>query len=347
MSALDFTATTLHYPIDTPPPSGRYMPVAEGVYWLRMPLPIYLNHINLWLLEGEASFTIVDTGWATEENIAVWEYVASTLLHTKPVERIVVTHMHPDHIGLAGWLTDTHGVELCMSRAEYLNCHLILSYTHEQAPVDAIHFYKAAGYDDSQLQKYKAHFGKFGQFVRNIPHAYRRLQDNDILPLSGSDWQVVVGGGHSPEHVCLYNSKNNIFIAGDQLLPTISSNVSVWPTEPYANPMEEWLTACHKLSTLLNEDTLVLPSHGLPFYGATQRLQLLIEESETSLQQLAEHCNTPRRAVDTFEVLFKSPITNSNLQMATGESLAHLHCLKERGILQVERREGVDYWSRV
>lgn len=338
---------TIQYAFPTKPESGHYMPVATGVHWLRMPLPIALNHINLWLLEEEDGFTLVDTGWATEENIAIWEQVQLTLFQQKPVKRVIVTHMHPDHVGLAGWLTDVYQAQLCMSRAEFLNCHLLLSYTHEKPPAEALQFYHAAGYDETQLQKYRAHFGQFGQYVRNIAHSYQRLRHQQLVSIGGSDWQVIIGEGHSPEHVCLFNEQRNIFIAGDQLLPTISSNISVWPTEPEANPLEDWLRSCHYLHDLLNDQTLVLPSHGQPFYGARLRLKTLIQETEQNLAALTEFCAEPRRAVDTFSVLFKSPITQSNLMMATGESVAHLHCLRERGLVKVRYDAGVAYWQRV
>jgi len=339
-------APELHYPFATAPEAGHYERIADGLYWLHMPLPITsLNHINLWLLESENGFNIVDTGWATEENIGVWEYVEQNLFQQRPIERVVATHMHPDHIGLAGWLTETYQSDLYMSRDEYLNCHLLLRYSHEEAPKAAVNFYRAAGYDEQQLQKYRAHFGQFGQFVRYLPHAYHRLVDGDHLPMGGYDWEVIVGSGHSPEHVCLYDAERNIFIAGDQLLPKISSNVSVWPTEPHANPLAEWLASCHKLLARLDDDTLVLPAHGKPFYGAPARLRYLITDIEENLEKLAEFCQTPQRPVDTFPVLFHGPISSSNLMMAAGESLAHLHCLQARGIVEVTYEEGVGYWQ--
>ncbi|PID50554.1 MAG: MBL fold metallo-hydrolase [Proteobacteria bacterium] len=339
-------ADQLRYPIEKSLEAGHYQAIVPGIYWLRMPLPIYLNHINLWLLEGESGFSIVDTGWATDENIAVWEKVEQQLFQKRPVQHIIATHMHPDHIGLAGWLTENYQTQLYMSRAEYLNCHLLLRYSHEQAPAEAIAFYRAAGYSEYQLQKYRAHFGQFGQFIRNLPHAYHRLIDQDQLTLGDQSWTIVVGHGHSPEHVCLYNAEQNIFIAGDQLLPTISSNVSVWPTEPYADPLQEWLASCERLLKLLNPDTLVLPAHGKPFYGAHLRLRHLIQEITDNLDKLTDFCREPRRVVDTFSVLFNSTITNTNLMMATGEGLAHLHYLKNQGLIEVSRENGVDYWRR-
>lgn len=321
------------------------MLVADGIYWLRMPLPISLNHINLWLIEGEDSFTIVDTGWATAENIGIWKQVAADLIGDKPVEQVVVTHMHPDHAGLAGWLCNAHRSKLVMSRAEFLNCHLLLNYKPGETPEEATDFYQAAGYTERQLQNYRTHFGLYGQLVHALPHSYQRLQDGETLRMGDENWRIVVGEGHSPEHVCLHNTERNIFISGDQLLPTISSNVSVWPTEPHANPLKEWLQSCQYLSEQIDDEVLVLPAHGKPFQGGRSRLQYQISEIEHNLESLLAFLSEPRRAVDTFEVLFKSKITGSNLMMATGESLSHLHCLRERGMVAVEYLEGVGYWQ--
>jgi len=339
--------TELEFPFPDAPAPGQLFEVSHGIYWLRMPLPIRLNHINLWLIEGESGFSLIDTGWATDENIAIWERVAAERFVSKPVHEIIVTHMHPDHIGLAGWLCKVHGVELYMSRAEYFNCHLLLSYTHEEAPEEAIGFYQAIGYSEAQLHNYRAHFGQFGQFVRSLPHAYHRLQEGDELTLGGVRWQVIIGEGHSPEHVCLYSPERKVLISGDQLLPSITSNTSVWPTEPHANPLEEWLASCQRLSGLIPDDVLVLPAHGLPFRGARTRLEQQIQEIAENLDKLLVFCHEPRRVVDTFPVLFRSEITNGNLMMAAGEGLAYLHCLQARGLVQVEYRDGVGYWQRV
>lgn len=211
---IPLTKSSPHYPLATTPEPGQFMPVADGIYWLRMPLPISLNHINLWLIEGEDSFTIVDTGWATAENIAIWEQVAATLMGDKPVAQVVVTHMHPDHAGLAGWLCNTHHCTLSMSRAEFLNCHLLLNYKPGATPEEAINFYQAAGYTERQLQNYRTHFGLYGQLVHPLPHSYHRLRDGETLRMGDEDWQIVVGEGHSPEHVCLYHAGRNIFISG-------------------------------------------------------------------------------------------------------------------------------------
>ncbi|MDG2321560.1 MAG: MBL fold metallo-hydrolase [Rhodospirillaceae bacterium] len=326
----------LTYPIEGPPEHGELISVAPGVYWLRMPLPIGLNHINLWLLEGDDGWTIVDTGIATDETRGLWEQLFGKYLNNKPVTKIVVTHMHPDHVGLAGWLTSRWDVNLWMSRTEYLMCRNLVADNDKEAPEEGLRFYKAAGFDEDSLNVYRKRFGMFGARIAPLPNAFHRLMDGQKIRLGQYEWTVVVGNGHSPEHACLYNPKLNLLIAGDQILPRISSNVSVRPTEPDDNPLADWLNSCRMLIRKLPPDVFVLPSHGLPFYGAHERLKELIEQHEGDLEKLYVFCAEPKRAVDTFSALFKGDINEGNLIIAVGESLAHLHYLQAEGRMVVE-----------
>ncbi|RRJ85047.1 MBL fold metallo-hydrolase [Aestuariirhabdus litorea] len=341
-----FQRAELSYPFETRPGDGELMEVAPGLHWLRMPLPFSLNHINLWVLEDGEGFSLVDTGLASDTTIDLWQNLFGGVLKGRGLERILVTHMHPDHLGLAGWLNERSGAPLLISRTEYLSCRSLLQYSHEQAPQDAIAFYRGAGFDTEQLNYYRSQFGGFGRLMHGLPHSFTRLEEGDLIEIGARQWRVMMGEGHSPEHACFYCEADNLFISGDQLLPTISSNVSVWPSEPHANPLELWLNSCQRLASELNEDTLVLPSHGKPFTGAPGRLHELIDEHEGDLRALVEYCRTPRRAVDCFERLFRVSITRSNLIMATGESLAHLNCLLARGLLRCETDpEGVNWYS--
>ena len=339
---------TLHFPFDAPERFGEPQEVAEGVFWLRMPLPFSLDHINLWLLDEGDGWTIVDTGVATDTVIDLWLALFEQWMAGKPVKRVIVTHLHPDHVGLAGWITSRWQVELWMSRTDYLLCRNLLADSHREAPEEALRFYRAAGFDQQALNAYRAHFGGFGRLVRALPHAFRRLMENEIFQIGGHKWQVLMGQGHAPEHACLYCPAKNVFIAGDQLLPGISSNVSVWPYEPHADPLAEWISSCTRLRGILPADVLVLPAHERPFVGAKQRFAALIDGHEESLATLRDYCATPKRVVDVFPALFKRPINKGNLLLATGESLAHLNCLMARGQLGVTMDvNGVNYYQRI
>lgn len=322
----------ISYAFSERPDTGTVMQVAPGVKWLRMPLPFALGHINLWLLEDEHGWVIVDSGVCTKDSQEVWQRTFVDGMEGRPATRLVVTHLHPDHAGCAGWLTEELDIELLMTREEYLLYRILVSDTGRPAPEAGVRFYKGAGYSQKELDTYKERFGLFGKYVSPPPESYQRLQDGDTLQIGVNEWQVVVGRGHSPEHACLYCAKLNILISGDQILPTISSNISVHPTEPAANPLSDWLTSLRDLKEKMPDDVLVLPAHGKPFHGVQTRLDQLIHEHETCLVELHELCKEPKRAVDTFPALFKGRVTGGNLMFATGESIAHLNYL-----LNVER----------
>ena len=253
----------LDYPWTEPPETGRTLEIAPGVRWLRMPMPGSLNHINLYLLRGDDGWTIVDTGLGDDATREAWEQIFAHELGGLPVTRILVTHMHPDHVGQAGWLSDRWQAPLYMTRAEYYQARTFSGSGPTSSSWEAERFYLAAGLTDAELEAMRvrqSQGGGYGAMITPLPMGYRRLQEGDTLTLAGHDWRVVVGAGHSPEHACLYCRALGIMIAGDQVLPIITSNVSVHPTEPEANPLKDWMESHDRLLALPDE-TLVLPAH--------------------------------------------------------------------------------------
>lgn len=348
MQVMSDNKQTILYEFDFSPEIGASVDILPGLKWLRLPLPFLLGHINVWLLRDGGGWAIVDTGIGNTASREVWTDVFQEDIAQAPVTRVLVTHMHPDHVGCAGWLCERFGVELYMSREEYLLCRVLVSDTDRPVPEAGKRFYRAAGFSDEQLVLYERMFGGFGKMVAPLPQSFQRLQHDSMLTIGEHQWQVSVGSGHSPEHACLFCPDLNVLISGDQILPTISSNVSVFPTEPGANPLDDWLFTLRRLKTELPEDVLVLPAHGRPFRGAVVRLDALIEEHEAGLDALREFCRQPRRAVDVFPALFKSKITDKNYMMATGEALAHIHYLQNRGELMVDRiDDGVRWYKTV
>jgi len=210
--------------------------VAPGVKWQRMPLPFALNHINLWALEDGDGWTLVDTGMKTPQTAATWETILAGPLAGRPIKRVICTHMHPDHVGMAGWLTRRFNCPLWMTRLEYVTCRMLVADTGREAPADGLGFYGAAGWSPADLERYKARFGEFGNMVYTLPDSFHRLSDRDEIVIGQHRWQAVIGRGHSPEHLCLYCPELRVLISGDQVLPKITSNVSVFPTEPAADP---------------------------------------------------------------------------------------------------------------
>jgi len=329
------------------PTPGRPEKIADGVYWLRIPMPISLDHINIWLLEDEEGWTVVDTCLNLPDARKIWEQVFSQFMQGKPVQRVICTHLHPDHVGLAGWITQRFNCQLWMSREEFLMCRAMAADTGREAPDVAIRFYQAAGYNAGQLDKYREKFGRFGKAISPLPDSFRRLIGGETIQVNNRYWQVVVGAGHSPEHVALYCPALKLLISRDQVLPKITPNVSVFPTEPEGNPLKEWLSSNSQIRDQLPDDVLVLPAHEAPFYGLHVRLTQIIEAHETDLDKLFDHLAQPKRAVDCFSALFKREIDDTVLGMATGETLAHLNCLMGRRRIRCSRDEnGVDWYQQ-
>jgi glyoxylase-like metal-dependent hydrolase (beta-lactamase superfamily II) len=314
--------------------------------WMRMPLGGSLAFINVWAIRDGEGWALVDTGMQTDPTAKAWRQVLKDPLGGDPVTRLFVTHLHPDHIGLAGWITRKFHCRVWMTRLEYLQCRMLVADTGREAPQDAIDFYRAAGWDEDARENYQARFGGFGKAVYQLPDSFHRVRDGDAFPIGEHTWRVVVGAGHSPEHACLYCPELKLLISGDQVLPRISSNVSVFPTEPEGDPLDDWLTSLARIRREVPDDVLVLPAHNDPFHGLHARIGQLIGFHEGALERLqASLAAGPKRAVDIFGLLFKRQINEHVLSMATGESLAHLNCLLRRGVAARERNaDGVDWY---
>lgn len=338
----------LTYPLGTPPEPGAAVQAAPGVLWMRLPLPMSLNHINVYAIADGEGWVLVDTGLHYAPSIEAWQAALAGPLKGRPITRVICTHMHPDHVGMSGWLCDRTGAPLLMSRLEYITCRMLISDTGRPAPDEGVEFLNAAGWDEARIEGYRQEFGRFGSAISPLPHSYRRLTEGDDIAIGDDVWTVVVGNGHCPEHVCLWRRSDGVFISGDQILPRISSNVSVWPTEPLQDPLTDWLASIDRLRALLPADTFVLPAHGEPFTGVHTRLDALKRGHDTALRRLERTLRTPKRAIDVFSSLFARAIGDGVFGMATGESIAHLNCLENRGLARRDRdADGVDWWVAV
>lgn len=335
----------LVYPFMEGPKLGDALDIAPGVKWMRMPLGGSLAYINVWALKDGDGWAIVDTGMQTPATAAAWRDVFAGPLNGEPVTRVFVTHMHPDHIGMAGWITRKFDCRLWITRLEYLMCRMLAADTGREAPEDGVRFYRAAGWSQDALDNYTTRFGGFGKSMHALPDSIRRLADGEEVTIGDHVWRVVVGSGHSPEHACLYCPDLKLMISGDQVLPKITSNVSVFPTEPDGDPLRDWLTSLAAIKPRVPDDVLVLPAHNDPFHGLHTRIDHLIGGHERSLVRLRKVIAQPKRAIDVFSVLFKRTINNDVLSMATGESLAHLNCLVYRGqAVRETDADGVDWY---
>jgi glyoxylase-like metal-dependent hydrolase (beta-lactamase superfamily II) len=338
---------SVEYPLPVPS-KGQFTDVAPGVRWIRLPMPFRLNHINVWALDDGDGWTLVDTGIRSEDTAAVWEQLTAEPPLQGPLKRIVVTHMHPDHIGMAGWLARKYDAPLWISRLEYMACRVLVSDTNRDAPPDALRFFREAGWGPHALDTYRARFGNFGKNIYALPDSYHRIRDRDVIRIGAHDWEVVAGNGHSPEHSCLYCAELKLLISGDQVLPKISSNVSVHPIEPQANPMADWLASLDTLQERVPDDVLVLPAHNDCFHGLHARIHHLRDGQHAALGRLRETLRSPRRVIDVFEALFKRRIEETDAtqwSLATGESVACLNYLVQKGEARRELRDGVAWYT--
>jgi glyoxylase-like metal-dependent hydrolase (beta-lactamase superfamily II) len=320
---------------DLLPPPGGTIEVAPGIHWLRMPLPFKLNHINLWLVEDGEGWAIVDCGIAREETQALWKQVWAATLGGRRVTRVIVTHFHPDHMGLAAWHCREWGVELWCTTGEYIMARAMrVIGAEENDRLAHGEFYRRHGVDAGQLELLKKRGNHYPGVVLPLPGAHRRIEHGMTLRIGAHDWRVIVGAGHAPEHACLYCPDLSVLISGDQVLPRITTNVSVWPTEPEANPLARYLGSLD-LFRPLPKDALVLPSHDRVFRGLHHRLDMLKHHHDERLDMVVASCKAkPLAAAQLIATLFPGrELDTHQMGFAIGETLSHLHYLESLGRL--------------
>jgi glyoxylase-like metal-dependent hydrolase (beta-lactamase superfamily II) len=332
-----------HYPIAAPPAGGTAMAVAAGVHWLRMPLPFALDHINLWLLDEGDGWTLVDCGLNTPVTRENWERIFRDVLAPRPVKRLIVTHHHPDHIGLAGWLVEKFGVPMWMTAGEYLVCLAAYAGSAGYSVDPVSNLFHTHGLDSERLASLQTRGNSYRRGIVEPPACYHRIFHGDSIAVGSHPWRVITGFGHAPEHAALYCASLGVLISGDMLLPKISTNVGVWPAEPEGDPLQLFLNSIDRFLDLPS-DTLVLPSHGLPFRGIQGRVADLHAHHAARLAEVLEACAEPRSAAELMPLLFRRQLDTHQLFFAMGEAIAHLHRLMYEG--RLERQRGADGVSR-
>lgn len=347
------SSSALDYPLgEQLPPSGTALEVAPGVFWLRMGLPFALNHINLWLLRDrlphptqsgvmQEGWTAVDCGIDNPATRETWLQVEQQVLQSLPILRVLVTHMHPDHMGLAHWLCERWQAPLWMSTSEYQSAMLASHGLSNFGGEATVAFFAAHGWHQAEeLAVVKSRANYYPSMVPLIPPTYVRLMAGMPVTIGERVWQCISGFGHSPEHMALHDAQNQLLISGDMLLPSISTNISVYAMEPDSNPLQLFLDSLDKM-VHLSDETLVLPSHGRPFRGASTRIAQLRTHHQERLSELLATCTGQARcAHELLPVLFKRALDVHQTTFAMGEAVAHLNLLWLSG--QLQRRRGAD-----
>lgn len=338
----------IRHPVPDTPTPGTAIPVADGVLWLRMPLPMALNHVNIYALDDGDGWAVIDTGMDTAPARAAWDAALAGPLAGRPVTRVIVTHHHPDHVGLAGWLM-ARGARLEMPRTGWLMTRMLVLDVQPAPSAAAMAFYRRAGLSQDQLdQRQKDRPFNFADCVAPLPLGYDRLTEGQVIRIGGRDWDIRMGDGHAPEHATFWSRSDNLVIGGDQLLPSISANLGVYPTEPEADPVADWIASCTRLAPFARGDQLVLPGHKLPFTGLPHRLMQMVAGHHAALERLRAALAHPLRAPETFAALYQRTIGTAEFGLALAEALGHLNHLHQTGQARRWRdADGAHRWQRV
>lgn len=335
-------AALLEYPWDAPPERGQAITVADGVLWMRLPLPMRLDHVNCYALDdGAPGWTVIDTGFSSRLSKDIWSDLLAGPLGGRPVHRVVVTHHHPDHVGLAGWFKTEQGADIVATRTAFLMARMLTLDEQAVLPEETQAFYRSAGMASEVLEKRLVDRPfNFADIVDPLPLGYTRIKQGDVITMGGRDWDIHIGNGHAPEHATFWSRDCPLVIAGDQILPSISPNIGVYATEPMADPVADWLEACERLAQLARPEHLVLGGHKLPFRGLPLRMRQLVGNHHGGLQRLLAFLDTPKSAADCFPPLFKRTIGEGEYGLALVEAVAHVSHLYQAGL--VSRHRGPD-----
>ena len=337
----------LTFPFPDIPGEGEAVTVAPGVLWMRLPLPMKLDHVNVFAFEDDVGWTIVDTGFDSKRSRAIWGKLLAGPLGGKPVTRVLVTHHHPDHVGLAGWFQRDHGAELVTTRTAWLFSRMLL-LDEQIVPVDeTLAYWRAAGMDPAVYEKRKEERPfNYSDIVADMPLGFKRIKEGSVIRFGNRDWDVRIGNGHAPEHATLWSRDCDLVIGGDQLLATISPNLGVYATEPDADPVGDWLDSCEALAPFARDSHLVLPGHKLPFTGLPTRMKQLIHNHHRALERLEDFLQEPHTAGECFPPLFKRAIGEGEYGLALVEAVGHVNHLYTQGRITRRRRDdGAWLWQ--
>lgn len=334
------SAGEIHFPYDPPAP-GEAVEVGEGVLWLRIPIAFRPDHVNLYALDDGDGWSVVDTGLDTPKAREIWEALLAGPLGGRPVRRVLLTHYHPDHVGLAGWL-QARGAELWATRTSWVTARMLTLDVQERPRAESLAFWRAAGMPEGMIAERAGRRPfNFADCVSPLPLGFRAIRQGDEITAGGRQWRVEIGNGHAADQATFWGIGHDLVITGDQVLPGITPNLGVYATEPDADPVGEWIASCRRLGTLALPEQLALPGHRRPFLGLPGRLTELAEHGEAGLDRLEVFLRAaPRRGAECFDVLYGRPIGATEYLLALGEAVGHLNRLTQTG--RAVRRLGPD-----
>ena len=325
----------LVHPFQTAPAPGQTTEVATGIRWARLPLPYRLDHVNIYLIDDGDGVALVDTGIDTAACRETLQRLLAGPLSGQPITRLIVTHCHPDHVGLADWLVRRTGLTLEMSEAEYLTA-LVLHLDPDALESETYRsFYEDRGLDGETTDAVMSRGHDYLRRVSGLPKNFRRVIAGERLRIGGRDFEVVTGGGHSPEQIMLVCAADRIFLSADQVLPRISPNIGIYPRDPEGDPLGIFLRSLRGLRDTVPNDVLVLPGHDLPFVGLHERIDAMLLHHEERCGAIVAACRAePRSAAELVPIIFHRPLDAHQTGFAFGETLAHVNYLLRRGRLR-------------
>ncbi|HEX3983299.1 MAG TPA: MBL fold metallo-hydrolase [Acidisoma sp.] len=322
-------------PVQAPPELGQAVEIAEGILWLRLPLPLRLDHVNVYLIEDEGGFAVIDTGWPDDTTQAIWRHVLKHVVGHGRITRVIATHHHPDHIGNAGWLARAAHAPLLMSEAEYLLAAARSAGFFDQARTSYLDFYTQRGLSAELAAHLLDTVAQYGRIVTPLPPHFAVLQAGETLPIGGRDFTVLLGGGHSNQQVMFYCAAQRVFLSIDQILPDITPHIGVWPVEPEASPLDTFFTSLAAVAAEVDEAALVLPGHKLPFRGPQRRIAEITAHHEGVCDRIAAIVAAgPCTIAAIADAIFDRPLDDRNRGLAFSETLAHVNFMRRQGRLR-------------
>jgi glyoxylase-like metal-dependent hydrolase (beta-lactamase superfamily II) len=337
------SAEALRYPWEQHPGPEEVVEVRPGVLWVRLKLPFRLNHVNIYLLADGEGYAMIDSGFGNEETIEAWTKLFDGPLKGVHITRLIVTHSHPDHVGLAGWIVERFNCPLEMSQVEYLQSVYHQNRGTEERRNAQRLFFRRHGMDETLTDKLLGRGQEYLKRVSVLPASYRRISHSDEVVIGTRRFKVITGGGHALDQVMLYCADDKLFLSADQVLSKISPNVSVWAVEPDQNSLGEYLASLASLTTTLPYDVLVLPGHGVPFFGLKTRIKQLADHHEERCRMIAEACRkVPQTSSQLVPVVFHKHVLDPHqMGFAAGELIAHVNYMLVEGRLTAEEKDGV------